>query len=73
MDPEIDQAGEWWRSLPYSEKRRIWGEIVGRTDIQDKPSILDKPDTPWDRMTVKSWIAISGYWKERVSKGESER
>jgi len=43
-----------------------------RTDIQDKLSILDKPDTPWDRMMTKSWFAISRYWKEKVSKGESE-
>jgi len=72
MDPEIDQAKKWWRSLPYSEKRRIWGEMMGRIDIRDRPSFLDKPDTPWDRMTTKSWFAISRYWEERVSKGESE-
>jgi len=73
MDPEINQAKEWWSSLPYPEKRRIWGEMMGRMDIQDRPSILDKPDTPWDRMTAKSWFAILEYWKEKVSKGESER
>jgi len=70
---EFDLAKSWWQSLPYSEKRRIWGEMMGRIDIRDKPSLLDKPDTPWDRMTVKSWFAISKYWEEKVSKGESER
>jgi len=69
MDPKIDQAKEWWQNLPYSEKRRVWGEMMGRTDIPDKPSILNHSDTPWDRMTAKSWFAISKYYTEKVFKG----
>jgi len=65
---EFDLAKSWWQSLPYSEKRRIWGEMMGRTDIRDKPSLLDKPDTPWDRMMTKSWFAISKYYMEKIFK-----